>query len=183
MISITKDEQKFLIKLSRRTLSKFFKDNLDADLSCDKDKYPKLWSSYGAFVSLYVADELRGCIGRMSSNDPLIDLIKQMSISAANMDYRFSPLTIDDLKDLKIEISIISPLKKIHNIDDIILGKHGIYIKSLLNNGTLLPQVASKNNWNVEEFLGYCSRDKAGLGWDGWRSAELYIYETLIISE
>lgn len=183
MISITKDEQYFLIKLSKKTLSKFFRDNIDADLSCDKDKFPGLWNLYGAFVSLYVKDELRGCIGRMSSSDPIYDLIKQMSISAANIDSRFSPLTIYDLKDLRVEISIISPLVRIYSIEDIILGKHGIYIKSPINNGTLLPQVATNNDWDVEEFLGYCSRDKAGLGWDGWRSAELYIYESLIINE
>jgi AmmeMemoRadiSam system protein A len=183
MISITKDEQKFLIKLARNTLSKFFKENPDADLSCSKEKYPHLWSLYGVFVSLYVSDKLRGCVGRLVPRDPLYDLVKQMSISSANMDHRFSPITYDDLKNLKIEISIISPLKKVENIEEIILGVHGVYVKGPMGNGTLLPQVAIKNRWNAEEFLGYCSRDKAGLGWDGWRSAEVYIYESLIITD
>lgn len=121
MISITKDEQKFLIKLSRNTLSKFLRENLDVDLRCSKEEYPNLWNLYGVFVSLYVSDNLRGCVGKLVPRDPLYDLVKQMSISSANLDHRFSPITYDDLKDLKIEISIISPLEKVTNIEDIIL--------------------------------------------------------------
>ena len=63
------------------------------------------------------------------------------------------------------------------------LGKHGIYIKKDFRTGTMLPQVATENKWTVEQFLGYTSRDKVGIGWDGWKNAELYIYEGLILEE
>jgi AMMECR1 domain-containing protein len=63
------------------------------------------------------------------------------------------------------------------------LGKHGIYIKKDYNSGTFLPQVATQTGWSLEEFLGHCSKDKAGIGWNGWKDAEIYIYEALIFSE
>jgi len=84
---------------------------------------------------------------------------------------------------MSIEVSVLSPLRKIQSIDEIELGRHGIYIKSGYNTGTFLPQVADKTGWSVKEFVGRCSRDKAGLGWDGWKTAELFIYEAIIIKE
>ncbi|MCU0680124.1 MAG: AMMECR1 family protein [Planctomycetes bacterium] len=84
---------------------------------------------------------------------------------------------------MKLEISVLSPLRKIDSVDEIVLGKHGIYIKSGINSGTFLPQVASKTGWNLEEFLGRCSRDKAGIGWDGWKDADIFIYEAIILRE
>jgi AMMECR1 domain-containing protein len=73
--------------------------------------------------------------------------------------------------------------KKISNINEIILGKHGIYIKKGFQSGTMLPQVATEYGWTVEEFLGFTSRDKAGLGWDGWKDAEIFIYEGVVLEE
>ena len=72
---------------------------------------------------------------------------------------------------------------KIEDINEIELGKHGIYIKKGHRTGTFLPQVATETGWNLEQFLGHCSQDKAGLGWDGWKEAEIYIYEALVFSE
>ena len=106
-----------------------------------------------------------------------------MSVSAATRDYRFGPVKPDELKKIDIEISVLTPLKKINSIDEIELGKHGIYIKKDYKSGTFLPQVATQTGWTLEEFLGHCSDDKAGIGWNGWKDAELYIYEALIFSE
>jgi AMMECR1 domain-containing protein len=86
----------------------------------------------------------------------------------------------DELSEMTIEISVLSALQQIKSEKEIQLGKHGIYIKKGNNTGTFLPQVAKKTGWNLEEFLGHCSRDKAGLGWEGWKSAELYVYEAVI---
>jgi len=74
-------------------------------------------------------------------------------------------------------------MKKINNIAEIKLGRHGIYIKKDLRAGTMLPQVATEYGWTVEEFLGYTSRDKAGIGWDGWKNAEIFIYDGLVLEE
>jgi AMMECR1 domain-containing protein len=87
------------------------------------------------------------------------------------------------MKDIEIEISVLTPMKKIHSINEIVIGKHGIYIVKGQNSGTLLPQVPEKYGWTREEFLGYCARDKAGIGWNGWKDADIYIYEAIIFSE
>jgi len=106
-----------------------------------------------------------------------------MAIASATKDNRFSRVTAKEIDELHIEISVLSPLKKIENSDEIVLGKHGIYIKKGYNAGTFLPQVATETGWNLEEFLGHCSQDKAGIGWDGWKEAELFTYEAFIFSE
>ena len=63
------------------------------------------------------------------------------------------------------------------------LGKHGIYIKKDYRAGTFLPQVATQTGWSKEEFLGHCARDKAHIGWDGWKDADVFIYEALVFGE
>ena len=133
----------------------------------------------GVFVSIYVNDELRGCIGNFAQGETLNNLVQRMAVSATR-DHRFENLKKEELDDMQLEISVLSPLKKINSMDEIELGKHGIYIKKGLNSGTFLPQVAKKTNWSLDEFLGHCARDKAGLGWDGWREAEIYTYEAFI---
>ena len=84
---------------------------------------------------------------------------------------------------MSIEVSVLTPLKRIYTADEIELGRDGIYIKGDYSTGTFLPQVAEKTGWSVDEFLGRCSRDKAGLGWEGWKTAELYTYRAIIIKE
>lgn len=74
-------------------------------------------------------------------------------------------------------------MKKIKSIDEIELGKHGIYIKKGNRSGTFLPQVANETHWTKEEFLGHCAQDKAFIGWNGWKDADIYIYEALVFGE
>lgn len=131
----------------------------------------------GAFVSIYVNGELRGCIGTFSESEALYKNVENMAVSAARDDTRFRSIQADELSDLELEISVLSPRKRIYDTSEIILGKHGIYIKRGTNRGTLLPQVALNQNWTVEEYLGNCAKYKAGIGWDGWKSAELFTYE------
>lgn len=135
----------------------------------------------GAFVSLYVGDELRGCIGTFSEEETLYSNVKKMAVSAATTDTRFDPILPEELDKLCIEVSVLTPRTRVYDISDIVIGKHGIYMTRGLNRGTLLPQVALTQNWNVEEFLGNCSRYKAGIGWEGWKTAELYTYEAHIL--
>jgi hypothetical protein len=88
-----------------------------------------------------------------------------------------------ELKNIEIEISVLTPLKKISSIDEIEMGKHGIWIKKGYRSGTFLPQVATETGWSKEEFLGHCARDKAGIGWEGWKDAELFTYEANVFNE
>ena len=106
-----------------------------------------------------------------------------MTIAASTQDNRFPRVEASEIGNISIEISVLSPLRKIHSIDEIVMGKHGIYIKKGYLSGTFLPQVANETGWTREDFLGHCSRDKAGLGWDGWKDADIYIYEAVVFSE
>lgn len=133
----------------------------------------------GAFVSIYIGGKLRGCIGGFAREKTLNELVQEMAVSASH-DRRFDPLQPEELDNMELEISVLSPLKKIDSIHEIELGKHGVYIKKGISTGTFLPQVAVKTGWNLEEFLGHCSRDKAGIGWDGWKDADIFIYEAIV---
>jgi hypothetical protein len=140
-----------------------------------------LESKKGAFVSVYVKNKLRGCIGTFSESDPLFDNVHQLSIQAATEDRRFKAVKSKEISDLKIEISVLSPRKRINSPSDIVIGKHGIYLIHGIRRATLLPQVAVKNRWNAIEFLECCAENKLGLNRESWKEAELYVYEAVII--
>jgi AmmeMemoRadiSam system protein B/AmmeMemoRadiSam system protein A len=171
-----------LLDIARETINTYIKTGKVPDIKTS-GMSSALLTPAGAFVTLHKQGKLRGCIGRFNADIPLYKVVQEMAISSAVRDYRFSPLVSDELDDIKIEISVLTPLKRIYSPDEIILGKHGIYITKGSRSGTFLPQVANNTNWTVEEFLGTCSRDKAGIGWDGWKTAELYTYEAIVFEE
>ena len=137
-------------------------------------------SKCGAFVSLHKHGRLRGCIGHFGEDYPLHEIVARMARAAAFEDPRFMPVTSDEFADIDIEISVLTPMRRIQSIDEFQLHRHGIYIRKGYHSGTFLPQVADEVNWTKEEFLGHCAQDKAGIGWDGWRDAELYVYEAIV---
>ena len=138
---------------------------------------------YGVFVTLHLNGRLRGCIGRFTPDDSLHETIREMARSAAFHDPRFPALSRSEAHQIDIEVSVLSPLKKIDSIDEFKLGRDGIYIIKGRHHGTFLPQVADETGWDTEEFLGHCARDKAGIGWDGWKDADLYTYQTEVVNE
>lgn len=181
VINISEADKSALLKMARDSIAGHVKNEKN---STSGSEYSGIFKErYGAFVTLRKEGKLRGCIGRFDPDQPLYTTIKEMAIAAATRDSRFSPVTTEELDQVEIEISILTPLKLINTIDQVQLGKHGIYIKKGLNKGTYLPQVALDTNWTKEEFLGHCARDKAGIGWDGWKTAELYIFEAIVIDE
>lgn len=137
----------------------------------------------GAFVTLTIGGRLRGCIGHIGDDMELGTVVSHMARAAALEDPRFPRLTRDELSQVKIEISVLTPLLRIKSIDEFQLHRDGLLIRKGYSSGTFLPQVANEVNWTKEEFFGHCSRDKAGLGWDGWRTAELYTYRAIVFSE
>jgi len=180
-IEINASEKEQLLKLARESLLNHLNKT---DIKQPKQTFTGIFNEpLGAFVSLKNGPHLRGCIGRFSPGKPLYQTIEDLSVLSATRDSRFQPVTPEEIDQLIIEISILTPLKKINSIHQILPGKHGIYIKKGTSSGTFLPQVATENQWTREEFLGRCSRDKAGIGWDGWRNAELYIYEAIVFSD
>ncbi len=185
------DEKEFLSKNDKESLLKIARETINQKiLSNNQAKFETahfsevLLNPAGAFVSLHTQEgKLRGCIGKFMPEKPLYQVVKDMAISSALQDYRFSPLAKSEVSDIDIEISVLTPLKRIHSIEEIELGKHGIYIRKDGRSGTFLPQVATSTGWTKEEFLGHCAEDKAQIGWDGWKDAELFTYEAIVFSE
>ncbi|PIV58773.1 MAG: TIGR00296 family protein [Bacteroidetes bacterium CG02_land_8_20_14_3_00_31_25] len=178
---LSENDKTILLKLARNTIKNYLEKG---KTKVDSTKFSNaVKTSCGAFVTLHINDSLRGCVGSFSQNTPLYKVIEEMAIASAIHDTRFNPVTKSEFEKIKIEISVLTPLKKISSIKEIILGKHGIYIKKGYNSGTFLPQVATETGWTVEDFVGRCSQDKAGIGWDGWKNAELYTYEAIVFNE
>ena len=175
--SLSEDEKQMLKKIAYESI----KDSLDGKpISHFSSLTSHLSSKCGAFVSLHKQGRLRGCIGHFGEDTPLHEIVAEMARAAAFEDPRFMPVTRDELDDLDIEISVLTPMRRIQSLDEFQLHRHGIYIRKGYRSGTFLPQVADEVNWTKEEFVGHCSQDKAGLGWDGWRDAELYVYEAIV---
>ena len=138
---------------------------------------------HGLFISLYNKTELRGCIGRFNPDELLPDLISILIKQVAQNDYRFPPVTKSEVDDIIIELSILSEMRKIADVSEIIPGKHGVFVRKDNKHGTYLPQVASKNGWSGFEFVEHCAIHKAGLRKDEWLDSEIFIYEAIVISE
>jgi len=138
---------------------------------------PILKENRGAFVTIQKKGQLRGCIGYIEGRGPLYRTIEEMAEAAAFRDPRFMPVTEKELPDLGIEISVLTPLKRITDVDEIEVGKHGIYIKKGWYSGLLLPQVATEYGWDRKTFLEHTCK-KAGLPSNAWKdkSTEIYIF-------
>ncbi len=138
----------------------------------------------GAFVSLYYKGELRGCLGLIVAETSLAETVSQLAGRSATEDPRFTAVTEDELDDLQVEISVLSHLTEISSIEEIQIGKHGIFIVAGMYRGLLLPQVAVKYHWNVIRFLEETC-GKAGLPRDQWKHAEtnIYIFSAEIIEQ
>lgn len=180
LFNFSLEEKKAMIATARQAICSALRLDYDGDarpVGILREK------GYGVFVTLHLGGRLRGCIGRFSSDDTLQETIREMARSAAFHDPRFPSLSRSEAHQIDIEVSVLSPLKKIDSVEEFKLGRDGIYIIKGRNHGTFLPQVAEETGWNVEEFLGHCARDKAGIGWDGWKDADLYTYQTEIVNE
>lgn len=136
-----------------------------------EEKDPALQGKQGCFVTLKCAGELRGCLGNFTSAKPLYRLVNEMARASATDDPRFwgQQITPEELDEIDIEISVLSPLKRIANPLDLELGQDGLYIRSGGAAGCFLPQVATETGWSKEEFLTHCCSHKAGLAPDAWK--------------
>jgi len=181
-VTFTQDEANQLISIARTSIRKKLFEN--KTMVINNEKLPEIFTrKYGTFVTLRINGVLRGCIGRFISDEPLYEVVRETALLSAFSDTRFPPLTKEEFDETDIEISVLGPLRIISNINEIVPGRHGIYIRKGMRSGTMLPQVATENHWSLEEFLGYTSRDKAGLGWYGWKDAEISVYEAVVLEE
>jgi len=180
--SLTDNDKIALLREARSALEKLLlgRETSRPDLSGCSDA---VYAHCGAFVTLHKQGNLRGCIGRIVADEPLLKTVRDMAIAAAVNDPRFPPVTAEELGNIDIEISVLSPLKRIKDVSEIELGKHGIYMVKGRSSGIFLPQVAEETGWDLENYLGHCARDKAGIGWDGWKQATIYTFTATVIGE
>ena len=180
LFHFTEEEKKAMVAAARSSIYSALRLDYDGDdtpVGILKEK------GYGVFVTLHLNGRLRGCIGRFSSSSTLHATIREMAQAAAFEDPRFPSLSRNEAHQIDIEISVLSPLKRISSIDEFKLGRDGIYMIKGSRHGTFLPQVAKETGWTTEEFLGHCASEKAGIGYYGWKDAELYTYQTEIVNE
>jgi AmmeMemoRadiSam system protein A len=160
-----------LLKLARLTLESYFVDGTTPAYHTPRTS---LLERKGAFVSLHDKNDLRGCIGQLYPDRELYRIVQHCVLSAALEDTRFFPVRREELPDLNIEISVLSPFRRIKDVQEIQVGKHGIYIVQGHCKGLLLPQVATNYGWDRMTFLEQTCR-KAGLAESGWRSEKSVI--------
>ena len=167
----------YLLKLARRTIEDYVTTGKLPNESEPKDK--ALTRQGAAFVTLRTKEgHLRGCIGQMIAMEPLWHSVMDMAASAATRDYRFPSVSVSELDNISIEISVLSPLKRIDDWRKIRLGEDGVYIKKGMRSGVFLPQVGRDPHFTLESFLRELCVQKAGLPPDAYKdpSAELYIF-------
>lgn len=138
----------------------------------------------GCFVTIKQNGQLRGCIGNFQSELPIFKEVAQMAQASSANDPRFYPLKEEDLDNFTLEISVLSPLHKIEDVEEIEVGKHGIYIEKSFYRGVLLPQVATEHGWDRQTFLKQTCI-KAGLPTDAWEAddADIYVFSAQIFGE
>ena len=177
--TLTQDEKEQLKEIAKLALYEAVLHNRRIEI--DASKIPtKLKKHLGAFVTLNKDSKLRGCIGRFEPNQPLYEVIIDMAIAASRHDTRFHPVTPQELDEIEIEISVLTPRRRVNSIDDVLVGKHGIYIEYQGKNGTYLPQVATDMGWSKEEFVRSCCVEKAGIAPEHCKDATLYVYEAIV---
>jgi AmmeMemoRadiSam system protein A len=139
--------------------------------------------SGGVFVTVYCRGELRGCIGHLSADRPLIDAVQDCARSAASADPRFTPIVAAELDQLDLELSLLGPLEPIDGPSDVEVGRHGLVVERDGRRGLLLPQVATEWNWNAETFLAHTCQ-KAGLPPGAWRhGAKMWRFEAEVFGD
>ena len=143
------------------------------------------WPAQGAFVTLRTrgSGELRGCIGHVEADQPLVSTVRRMAVAAATQDPRFPLVTLEELDALRLEISVLSPLAPI-DPEDVEVGRHGLLLRFRGRSGLLLPQVPVAQRWDRDTFLGHTCR-KAGLPPDTWRdpACELLAFTAIVFGE
>jgi AmmeMemoRadiSam system protein A len=179
-IPLNKEQQKFLLSLARESIKHQLETGIPLEIET-KDK--NLAEHRGAFVTLKVNNELRGCIGYPLPLKPLLEIIADVAVSAATRDFRFKPLAVEELEKTRIEISVLTLPKAVKNVQEIKIGEHGIIISKGSRTGLLLPQVPVEWNWDLKTYLRHGCL-KAGLEEDDWKKdAKIEIFSAQVFSE
>jgi hypothetical protein len=173
-LGLTEEEKKSLRQIAQASIERRLKGEKAPPIDIAGGH---LKENRGAFVSLHRRGQLRGCIGIIQPTRPLYQVVEEMASAAAFEDTRFAPLSAQELKDLDLEISVLTPLQRVQDIQEIEVGIHGLYIKKGFYAGLLLPQVAAEYKWDRLTFLEETCR-KAGLPKNAWKEkgTEIYLF-------
>jgi len=180
--TLTREEKARLLRIARQTLEASFAQREKPSL--DPAGSAALARKTACFVTLKIGDRLRGCIGELEPREPLIEAVAHRAISAAMEDPRFPPLGERELPKVSIEISAMSPLRKVNSPDEIVIGKHGVVVRQGWQSGVFLPQVAPEQGWDRDTMLTILCSEKAGLPGDAWKKgAELWVFTADVFGE
>ncbi len=158
-----------LITVARDTVEKFVRTGKVLEV---QEADPRLQVPEGAFVTLHKGRALRGCIGNIWGQGPLVQTVRDMTVAAASEDPRFPAVTAAELSGIRIEVSVLSTPQLVRSVDEIELGKHGVIVsRGQHNRGVFLPQVATETGWSKERFLSELCSQKAGLPADCWKQS------------
>jgi AmmeMemoRadiSam system protein A len=176
-----------LTQIERGALLRFARDTIAAHLSGSAPPVPVELDDpqqhSGAFVTLHVNRELRGCIGQPGSARPLDEVVGDCAVAAATEDPRFPPLTAGELPHVEIEISVLTPIRRVDDLREIEVGRDGLIAQDGFRRGLLLPQVAAERGWDRDTFLSHTCL-KAGLRPDAWRKgASISRFQAEVFSE
>lgn len=188
---LTEEEEKLLLRIARDSLETYVRNGILLEL----DGYPlteRLREKHGAFVTLRRNGELRGCIGYTKSIEALAEAVRDNAVNAAARDPRFNPITPEELDEIEIEVSALcpgktpdSPFIEVHDINDIMIGRDGLYLQAgPRGGGLLLPQVPVEQGWDLQQYLNGLCR-KAGVPDGAWKQAgsKLYRFSAQVFSE
>ena len=178
---LNREEQRILLDIARSSIARTLQDE-NGCMPAREER--RLNRRNGCFVTLKKGQELRGCIGNFQSKVPLFKEVAEMAVAAAFNDPRFYPLEAQELDEISIEISVLSPLHKIEDTAEIQVGIHGLYLEKDFSRGVLLPQVAVEHHWDKKTFLNQTCM-KAGLPADAWQDGDtdIYVFSAQIFSE
>lgn len=168
------EQQQRLLEIARQAITGFVRDKKRIDV---EEHDPRLLKPEGAFVSVYKGGHLRGCIGNIIGRGPLCQTVRNMAISAATEDYRFPQIRPEELNDIHLEISVLTQPRRITDLNQIEMGKHGVIISKGAKSGVFLPQVATSTGWSKETFMTELCTQKAGLPPDCWKDPRQVVIE------
>ena len=178
--NLVRNQQEELLSLARTTLEEYLELGAIAAYHAED---PDLQRRSAVFVTLKEGNRLRGCIGRTTADLPLSEAVQQMVVAAGTQDPRFPPLAPDELGSVEVEISILSPFRRLTGVGEVKAGTHGLMILKGGRRGLLLPQVAEEEGWSRQEFLDTLCL-KAALPAMCWQEdAELYAFTAVVIRE
>ncbi len=183
--TLSREAGQALVNAARLVLQQHFNPPKETEPSTPLglERVPELAQAHGMFVTLKKHGQLRGCIGRINTDEPLATLLPMVTLDAALRDSRFSPLTAAELEEVTVEVSVLSHPSAVHSPSEIVAGRDGVVLEKDGHSGVLLPQVWNETGWTRVEFLRELASQKASLAPDAWQDARLFTFQDQVFEE